>query len=155
MKIQRKIFLIIAIMLTAIFLFYWYFGERNTNNLQKVVFYQNSQKITEIFVEVADSAFLREKGLMYRKTLPENQGMLFIFPEKDHHSFWMKNTLIPLDLIFLDENKTIVSIIRNVLPCKENPCPVYQPKEKSQYVIEVNSGFCDKYNLQEGTRAEF
>lgn len=152
MQNRIKVILIIAIVV-AIILLAWVLNEKQKD--RKVVFYQNNDKTTEISVKIADEPLEREKGLMYQKALPENRGMLFVFPKEDYYSFWMKNTLIPLDIIFLNKNKNIVSIIKNVPPCKNDFCPLYQPKEKSQYVIEVNAGFCDKYNIHERTRVKF
>ncbi|HOK35166.1 MAG TPA: DUF192 domain-containing protein [Candidatus Pacearchaeota archaeon] len=153
MKFKKKIFLIIIGVLVVIF-FIWRFSVQE-NNIKKIIFYQNDKKITEISVEVADNPLKREEGLMHRETLPENQGMLFVFPKEDYYSFWMKGALIPLDLIFLNKNKNIVSIIKNTPPCKANPCPLYQPKEKSQYVIEVNAGFCDQYKINKEIKILF
>ena len=70
-------------------------------------------------VEIADTSLERAQGLMFRAELKEYQGMLFIFPISEKHSFWMKNTLIPLDIIWIDENKKIVYIYENAQPCRE------------------------------------
>jgi hypothetical protein len=74
---------------------------------------------------------------MYRESLSENDWMLFIFEENWIHSFWMKNTLIPLAWIRLDSNLKIVDIIQ-MDPCKTEQCPSYKPKSESQYVLEIN-----------------
>jgi uncharacterized membrane protein (UPF0127 family) len=90
---------------------------------------------------------------MYRDELPANHGMLFIFDTEEHRSFWMKNTLIPLDIIFLDKNQLIGNIIYNATPCKEidptqTNCPTYQSTYKAQYVIELNAGKATELNLE-------
>ncbi|MBO4203793.1 DUF192 domain-containing protein [bacterium] len=88
---------------------------------------------------------------MYRESLPENAGMLFIFDEPAYLRFWMKNTLIPLEMIRLDENFNIVDI-QEAEPCttpNQENCPIYTPKSKAQYVLEINQGLMKKSTLQE------
>jgi uncharacterized membrane protein (UPF0127 family) len=70
-------------------------------------------------------------------------------------SFWMKNTLIPLDMIWIDDQKTIVDITSNAVPCKKDPCEVYRPTEQSQYVLELNAGQVVEKGLQNGDIADF
>lgn len=70
-------------------------------------------------LEIAKTVIERAKGLMFREKLDENKGMLFIFPTVEKHGFWMKNTLIPLDIIWIDESNKVVYIKKNVLPCKK------------------------------------
>jgi uncharacterized membrane protein (UPF0127 family) len=74
---------------------------------------------------------------MFRPSLAKDRGMLFVFSEKDQHAFWMKNTLIPLDMIRLDEKYTIVDI-QEAQPCKQDPCKIYTPQKGALYVIELN-----------------
>jgi uncharacterized membrane protein (UPF0127 family) len=115
----------------------------------------NTQKgKTVIEVEIADTMEDRTKGLMYRKSIPENFGMFFIFDEEAEHDFWMKNTLIPLDMIFFDRNYKVVKIVHNAQPCKKDPCMVYSTDKVSKYVLEVNAGLGDKIGLKEGDSAE-
>lgn len=103
-----------------------------------------------ITVEIADTEYLRNRGLMYRDQLDIDKGMLFIFEGDVQHSFWMKNTLIPLDMIFLDDKWMVVDIIEDVPPCEEKECTGYTPFEKYRYVIEVNGGLCKEIGLQIG-----
>jgi uncharacterized membrane protein (UPF0127 family) len=105
----------------------------------------NGQKIN---LEIADSDEKRAMGLMFRKSLPYTSGMLFIFDTEDFHSFWMKNTLIPLDILWLDKEFRIKYYYQNVQPCKSNPCSSYSPLIKALYVLEVNAGFIKKENLK-------
>ncbi len=91
----------------------------------------------KIFVEVADSEEEREKGLMFMEELCENCGILFIFEEERTHSLWMKNTLIPLDMIFINSNRKVVDVL-HALPCSEEPCRIYTTREKALYVLETN-----------------
>ncbi len=103
-----------------------------------------------IKIEIARTEEERALGLMFRHSLPEDRGMLFIFEEEDFQSFWMKNCFFPLDLIFMDKNGKIVDTKENFEPCKEDPCPSYKSKEKAKYVLEVNSNFCKKNNIKIG-----
>jgi uncharacterized membrane protein (UPF0127 family) len=84
--------------------------------------------------------------------MPESAGMLFIFPQEEVRSFWMKNTYIPLDIIFVDASREIVTIQSNTQPLSTEPVPSYKP---AKYVIEVNAGFTSKHNIKEGDRVEF
>ncbi|MBS3072584.1 DUF192 domain-containing protein [Candidatus Pacearchaeota archaeon] len=106
-------------------------------------------------VEVADSDYERIKGLMDREFLDEEDGMLFIFPEEDIWSFWMKNTLIPLDIIWINKNMEIVEINKNMLPCEANPCKIYSPENKSKYVLEINSGLVNSLNITKNSKFNF
>jgi len=105
-------------------------------------------------VKIAQSSLQREKGLMYRKSLPKNEGMLFIFPKEDYHSFWMKNTFISLDIIWLDKNGEVVFISKNNKPCLNESCPIIKPTAKAKYVLEINSGLVDQLNLRVGEKAQ-
>ncbi len=108
----------------------------------------------KIEAEIAYTDETRQRGLMFRESLPSDSGMLFIFPYVDQHSFWMKNTLIPLDLIWLNERKEVV-YFATAVPCTSDPCDSYAPMQKSKYVLEVNGGFAKKHNLKVGARLEF
>ena len=100
-------------------------------------------------VEIADGQSEWTRGLMYRQSLAENRGMLFIFPEETPRKFWMKNTIIPLDMIFLDKHKQVIDI-QHATPCTSDPCITYTPKKPAQYVIETNAGFAQIHNIKEG-----
>lgn len=88
-------------------------------------------------VEIADTPETRTLGLMNRTFMAENSGMLFIFPKADFHDFRMKNTLIPLDMIRIDNQHKVVHIA-NALPCTVDPCIIYRPEVFSNYVLEIN-----------------
>jgi uncharacterized membrane protein (UPF0127 family) len=103
----------------------------------------------KIDIEIADNDYERQLGLMKRESMGEMQGMLFIFPEEKYQSFWMFNTLFSLDMLFINSNKEIVTIHKNTKPLSEESYPSSKP---AQYVLEVNGGFCDKYNIKVGDK---
>lgn len=105
-----------------------------------------------IDIEIAKDDFSREKGLMYRRNMAENQGMLFIFDNEEPRYFWMKNTYISLDIIYVSKDKKVVSIQKSAVPLSEESLPSYKP---AQYVVEVNAGFTDKYGVKEGVKIDF
>jgi uncharacterized membrane protein (UPF0127 family) len=106
-------------------------------------------------VEVVADSEMRAQGLMFRDHLRPNTGMLFLFPSDGEYAFWMKNTLIPLDIIWIDVNKNIVHIKHDVPPCKIDDCPSYPPGVQSRYVLELAAGEAKKHNLKVGDRLTF
>ena len=109
-------------------------------------------KLTELDIEIADNDYEIQTGLMYRKSMEANRGMLFIFPEDAPRSFYMKNTEIPLDLIFINSKFKVVSIQKNAEPFNESSLLSEGP---SKYVLEVNAGSSDKWNIQKGDSITF
>ena len=107
-----------------------------------------------IWVEVADSAVERQKGLMFRESLLVNNGMLFIFEEEQEIAFWMKNTLIPLDMLFIDKDLEIVYIEKGAQPCKADPCQTYPSSRPAKYVLEVNAGYTEIHGINIGDIVE-
>ncbi len=120
------------------------------NSPQKICFEK-----TCVNLEVVDTELSRAKGLMFREYLPDKNGMFFIFPREDIYSFWMKHTLIPLDIIWLDKDLRVVYSKSFIPPCETQDCPVYTPEEKARYVLEVNAGFCDFYQIKVNDKAYF
>lgn len=111
---------------------------------------------TCVDVEVVSTPEAMRKGLQGRVAMADNQGMLFTFPRAERHSFWMKDTLIPLDMIWMDHERRIVDLHLHVPPCKADPCETYGPSgENALYVLEVNAGYCQKKGLKRGNQAEF
>ena len=106
-------------------------------------------------VEVARTPIERTRGLMFRTNLSEDRGMLFIFDRPDKNLFWMKTTLIPLDILWMDSKKRIIHIESQVPPCKLDPCPVYGPTADSLYVLEANAGFAQKRGIKIGMTLRF
>jgi uncharacterized protein len=103
-------------------------------------------------VELARNEQQRARGLMFRRELARDQGMLFIFDETSEHPFWMHNTLIPLDLIFLGDDRSVVGVVANAAPQTDTQRTV---KEPSRYVIEVSGGEAAAHGVAAGTRAVF
>jgi uncharacterized protein len=103
-------------------------------------------------VEVARNDSTRMRGLMFRRDMAEDHGMIFMFRESSHQAFWMHNTLIPLDMLFIKSDNTILGIVRNATPETDEPREV--PGE-SQYVLEVVGGYCSRHNVMPGDRVEF
>ncbi len=105
---------------------------------------------TVVSLEVARTEPERSRGLMHRASLPERSGMIFLFDRPGIHPFWMKNTLIPLDIFWTDSAGTVVWIAESVPPCQADPCPEYPPKAVAQYVIETNAGFARRHAVKVG-----
>ena len=116
-----------------------------------VVIHPRTGNPIRVDVEVADTAEKRNFGLMYRRKLPELQGMLFLFPREALLSFWMKNTPLSLDIIFINAAHTIVGIAENTTPFSRKPLPSGRP---AQFVLEVNGGFCQRHGIVVGDRVE-
>ncbi len=108
---------------------------------------KNDSIIEKLDIEIADDDYSTQTGLMYRNSMAENQAMLFIFPDEQQRSFYMKNTEIPLDIIYFNSKKEIVSIQKNAKPYDETSLP---SQAVSQYVLEVNAGLSDSWNLELG-----
>ena len=111
-----------------------------------------SDTLAVIDIEVADNDQKTAQGLMYRSSMPENAGMLFLMPREDIQGFWMRNTYIPLDMIFVNSNKQIVTIHANTTPMNEKS---YISTAPALYVVEVNAGYCNKNNIKEGDKIDF
>lgn len=112
----------------------------------------NGELISTLNIEIADSPYERETGLMYRTNMEKNQGMLFIFDEESILTFYMKNTYMSLDLIFISEKKEIISIYKNA---KSNDLSSISSKLPSKYVLEVIQGVSDNLDLKIGDRINY
>jgi uncharacterized membrane protein (UPF0127 family) len=110
---------------------------------------------SRIAVEVVADAETRAQGLMFRSSIGAGHGMLFIFPAADVYPFWMKNTLIPLDILWIDETGTVVHLERDVPPCKADPCPSYPPKAAAKFVLELGAGQAAARRLDVGAKLSF
>jgi uncharacterized protein len=114
----------------------------------------SGKRIIKLTVQVADTPKKREKGLMFVEKLPKNEGMLFVYPEKTYDGFWMKNTIIPLSIAFLDLGGKILRIL-DMEPCYEDDCPTYDPELSYYYALEVNLGWFEKNQIKEGDIVQF
>ncbi|MEH7253691.1 DUF192 domain-containing protein [Neobacillus niacini] len=126
------------------------FRQSKETSLQtKIIKVSSGKRKIKLTVQVADTFKKREKGLMFVEQLPEDQGMLFVYSGKTYGGFWMKNTLIPLSIAFVDSDGKILKIL-NMVPCKEEECPTYDPGVFYQYALEVNLGWFEKNQIKEG-----
>lgn len=122
----------------------------NGCNNENYIIIDNGDEEIKVNVEIADDDSERSRGLMFRENLEENSGMLFVFEDEDYYGFWMKNTLIPLDMIFISNDLEIVDI-KYAVPC-DDECINYTPKEKAKYVLEVNGNFTIENNISVGNK---
>lgn len=106
-------------------------------------------------VEIADTPEERSRGLMFRKELAPDRGLLFVFESEEKHGFWMKNTYFSLDIVWLNRNKEIVFIKKNFQPCKKDNCLVIYPDKKAKYVLELNAGIASNIGLVVGNKIDF
>ena len=113
---------------------------------------QDNDTICALDIEIADDEYQRSRGMMFRKSMKPDRGMLFIFEEERLQSFWMHNTHISLDIIFIAADGTIVSAQKFARPYTDTSLPSEGP---AQYVLEVNAGFWDKHGLQKGQKVVF
>ena len=108
---------------------------------------EDNEAVRTIDLEIADDNYERQQGLMYRYSMGDTAGMLFIMEREEPQAFWMKNTYISLDIIYLDSDFSIVKIQRYTQPLSEESIPSYKA---AKYVVEVMAGFCDRYGIKEG-----
>lgn len=151
---MKKKFLLIIILLVVLVtlsvMFYFNYGLK-TKNPKKVCFEDNC-----FYIEIAKSAEEISHGLMLRENLDPDKGMFFIFSTEGNYSFWMKDTLIPLDIIWINTNKEIVFISKNSQPCKARyTCFSIDPGKNAKYVLEINAGIADKMSLNIGDKVVF
>jgi len=132
--------------------------EWQTNNIQKEELTASSQQIkanTICFdshcftIEIANTLASRQQGLMHRSSLPQDAGMLFVFDTPGSYGFWMKNTLIPLDIIRMDE-KFVVVDTATMIPCSADPCPSYNHRGLAMYALEINAWLVQEYGIVPG-----
>jgi uncharacterized membrane protein (UPF0127 family) len=106
-------------------------------------------------VEIARTPEEQMQGLMFRESLPDRTGMLFLFPQAAPHHFWMKNTMIPLDMIWMNGDGRVLFVSANTPPCKADPCPNYGPEVSAASVLEIAGGLAAKEKVTVGSTIRF
>lgn len=166
MNPMKKIILFLLVLgIAALFYFYdpvdWvkrqWFSFRKLDTQEFVL--KTGKEEIKLELEVADSAEERTQGLMYRRKLDDGKGMWFVFEDEQPRAFWMKDTEIPLDIIFFNQQKQAVSLVENMEPCLKpedakdgwpSMCKRYDSKKKAMYALEMNAGFVDEKGVKVG-----
>jgi hypothetical protein len=112
-----------------------------------------SGKVLQVEVMVKDED--RAMGVMYRPSLPQDHGLVFVFEASDFHGFWMKNCKFPIDMVWLDEAHRVVHVAESVPPCQQDPCPVYSPMRRASFVLELNAGQARREKAVIGSTLQF
>ncbi len=161
---KTKFIVIHFLLLTLSFLSCKKEVKNNQNLLKEVTFTKEGEltlfsindsitkEITKLDIEIADDEYQTQTGLMHRKSMSKEQGMLFIFPDEAPRSFYMKNTLIPLDIIYIDANFKVVSIQKDAKPLDESALLSDGP---AKYVLEINATLTDSWSLKVGDSISF
>jgi len=155
LKKRKSITLIIVISISCSILFLNYYLSKtpeinpyNNINLYKTAVVKiNDNHLFKAYI--ADTPAKQQLGLMHQQELATDSAMLFTFTSSTYQQFWMKNTLIPLDIIFINDNK-IVDIEHNAKPCDQDPCPTYNSENPANKVLEINGGLSKKLNINIG-----
>lgn len=161
---MKTSFLVVALGCAVILYVLFLFGPLSLKQPKTPVYDVDLDKVcfeSRCFeVEIADSEVEQERGLMYRENLAPDNGMLFIFRKEGSYPFWMKNTLIPLDIIWINQNQEIVFIGHDVQPCLaaealaeegyQEECPITDPGAYAKYVLEINAGLSKTMGLNVG-----
>jgi len=147
---KKALFTIAVILLLGVFGFLA-LPKNNKKDEKRVCFRNYCFK-----VELARTDAEQRRGLMFRKTLGKDQGMLFIFEKEGIYPFWMKNTFLPLDIIWIDKDFRVVYLSQNTAPCEERlPCLSINPQRKAQYVLEIKGGMVERMGLGVGQKMAF
>lgn len=152
---KKMIWLYLSFIILSVFvgLFILNFFESRRLRVVEIRFSENPDFL--IFAELAKTMAQQARGLMFRESLGEKSGMLFVFLEERRRTFWMKNTKISLDLIFLSADKKIIDIKSDMAACDDDNCAVYSSAKPAKFVLEINSGLAKKWNLKEGDKLDF
>jgi hypothetical protein len=152
----------VSIIIILLFICFIVAAEILHGRSDSIVFFWSIQPPTQVCidgkcfkVEIAKTPQQRERGLMYRDSLATNSGMLFVFEQEGNYPFWMKNTKIPLDMIWTNKDKKVVFIAKNVRPCDVDQCPNIISDKTAMYVLEINAGLADKIGIKQGDGFDF
>ena len=145
---MRKTLLTVALVILAVLTAY-FFIRTNAEENELTIIVGN----TTIEIEIAETSEQRIKGLSGRKSLPDNRGLLFIYDQPAFYEIWMKDMNFPIDIIWFDSDKKIVSISENVKP--ESFPEVFLPNDLALYVLEVNAGFSDENRIKIGDKFDY
>ncbi len=153
MKLQKQIAILLALVAAVSGILIYSLDEEKGIDQQSNVSYNDF----EFMVEVADTREERAEGLMHVEELDQNEGMIFVYDEEDYRSFWMKNTLIPLDIIFLDSELEVINIEQaDPEPnTSDENLASYESERPAQYVLEINQNKSEEIGLEEGSEIEF
>jgi uncharacterized membrane protein (UPF0127 family) len=148
-------YIIIVLVLSSLLLGYKIYEQKNPNikfdnSMLKII--KQSGEVIKLKVKIADSPAERARGLMFVKQMPEDEAMLFVFDTEEMRRMWMKNTLIPLDMLFVGSNKEILNFKENAEP---ESLEIIFSVAPSKYVIELNGGFISKHNIKIGDKIEY
>lgn len=155
-RMRAVIFLLAFALILAVLTSFDGSDDQYGENIDASFIIENSEPV-ETKLEVADTSKEREIGLMNREELDSYHGMLFVYPEEGDHSFWMKNTLIPLDIIFLNGTKHVINV-ETAYPEPDTPeeeLKRYRSDEPARYVIELNAGFAQNHSISRGTKVSW
>jgi uncharacterized membrane protein (UPF0127 family) len=152
MKIERALVLLILVVMAAC-------EHRNTPPPAPVAAAEPQFVVTlpdrfPVAVEIVANDELRAQGLMYRESVPPGTGMLFVYRQSGQYGFWMKNTYIPLDMIWMDETGRVVALHEDVPPCRADPCPGYNPGATSRYILELGAGQAKAHGVKVGSKLQ-
>ncbi|MCC6954402.1 MAG: DUF192 domain-containing protein [Deltaproteobacteria bacterium] len=145
-SIQARVFLLSALVISALV------GcDDKREELSLVIRNEDGTSTPPITAEISNSPQETSLGLMYRKSMAEDRGMLFIFPGDAPRSFWMKNTYIELDIVFIDSERKVVSLVERAKPHTETPRPSLGP---ARYVLEIGGGLASKWGIKPGSKLD-
>ena len=158
MKTNRRhiVYLVLFLLLLLLLSTVSYYTTREdhpTENKAHVTFFASDQPLLTITCDIASTPQQRSNGLMHRSSLPITHGMLFVYEQPQNLSFWMKNTLIPLDIIFIDEHGVVINVeSADIQPnVADNELKRYKSNAPAQYVVEINKGMAMSYSIKQGT----
>lgn len=145
---MKKITVLFIVLVVLIVLFLIIYTDQRQNRRSQSIYVEiNDLKVR---AQVAESFREKISGLSGRQEMPEQEGMFFIFHNPGRHSFWMRNMSFPLDIIWFNENLEVVEIKKNVQP--DSFPQVYQSDDSAKYVLEINAGLSDRYNIRRGDK---